>query len=259
MEQTHDRHSTIIFTLDGEKVAFEPGQTILQAALAAGVFIPHLCAHPEFKPHGSCKLCTVIVNGRNGSACTMRPCPARKCRATRPNSTRRRRVLLQMLFVEGNHFCPGCEKSGNCQLQALAYDLEMFNAAFRAFLSRPRGGRLASRMFFLDFNRCIMCELCVRASRDVDGKDVFALAGRGRDSHIVVNSPSGKLGDTDFASTDKAAHVCPVGAILPKGVGFATPIGERLYDVTRSASSPFASRRPRRLSMNMRLPRLPRS
>jgi len=79
-------------------------------------------------------------------------------------------------------------------------------------------------------NRCIMCELCVRASRDMDGKNVFALAGRGRASHIIVNAPSGKLGDTDFALTDKAAHICPVGAILPKEVGYAVPIGRRIYD-----------------------------
>ena len=83
----------------------------------------------------------------------------------------------------------------------------------------------------IDFNRCIQCELCVRASRDVDGKSIFALAGRGMASHIVINSPTGKLGDTNFSVADKAAHVCPVGAILIKRVGYAVPIGERRYDL----------------------------
>jgi [NiFe] hydrogenase diaphorase moiety small subunit len=83
----------------------------------------------------------------------------------------------------------------------------------------------------IDYNRCILCELCVRASRDVDGKNVFALSGRGIGSHLVVNSPSGRLGDSAFAATDKAAHVCPVGAILPKHRGYEQPIGERLYDL----------------------------
>ena len=32
------------------------------------------------------------------------------------------------------------------------------------------------------------------------------------------------------AVTDSAAHICPVGAIIVKRVGFATPIGERAYD-----------------------------
>jgi [NiFe] hydrogenase diaphorase moiety small subunit len=83
----------------------------------------------------------------------------------------------------------------------------------------------------LDFNRCILCELCVRASRDVDGKHVFALSGRGIGKHLIVNAESGRLADTDFSLTDQAAHVCPVGVILVKRRGFAVPIGQRRYDV----------------------------
>ena len=58
------------FTLDGHEVPFEPGQTILQAAAAADVYIPHLCYHPEFEPHGSCRVCVVKVNGRTVAGCT---------------------------------------------------------------------------------------------------------------------------------------------------------------------------------------------
>jgi [NiFe] hydrogenase diaphorase moiety small subunit len=82
----------------------------------------------------------------------------------------------------------------------------------------------------LDFNRCILCELCVRASAEVDGKQVFALAGRGMGKHLVVNSASGLLRDSDIAATDKATEVCPVGVILRKRVGFATPVGRRRFD-----------------------------
>ncbi len=83
----------------------------------------------------------------------------------------------------------------------------------------------------LDFNRCIFCELCVRASRDVDRKSVFALTGRGIQKHLVVNAESGRLADTDFSKDDLAARICPVGVILHKRVGFAVPIGERKFDV----------------------------
>jgi [NiFe] hydrogenase diaphorase moiety small subunit len=134
-----------------------------------------------------------------------------------------------MLFVEGNHVCPGCEKSGACQLQAVAYYTGMLAPHFTHFF--PRRELDASHPdFIIDFNRCILCELCVRASRDQDGKRVFAISGRGLGSHLVIDSPSGKLGDSSFAATDKAAHVCPVGAILPKHGGYEVPIGERLYD-----------------------------
>lgn len=217
------------FSIDGRPVAFTPGQTVLQAALGAGVYIPHLCFHPEFAPHGSCKLCTVTVDGRPASACTTQAQAGLDVGNDTPELNIRRRSLLQMLFVEGNHFCPSCEKSGHCQLQALAYALQMQTPHFRHFFPN-RAVDATHPEVWLDFNRCIMCELCVRASRDVDHKNVFALAGRGMASHIVVNAPSGKLGDTDFAATDRAAHVCPVGAILPKRVGFAVPIGQRPYD-----------------------------
>lgn len=217
-------------TIDGEIVYFEEGQTILQAALAAGVFIPHLCFHPDFGPHASCKLCTVTVDGRNGSACAIPAMPGHEVLSDTPELNARRRILLQMLFVDGNHFCPGCAKSGNCKLQSLGYELEMFNAHYAHFY--PSRDLDASHPdVVLDRNRCIMCELCVRASRDVDGKNVFALAGRGRDSHLVINSPSGKLGDTNLAQSDKAAQVCPVGALMLKRVGFSVPIGQRVFDL----------------------------
>jgi len=71
----------------------------------------------------------------------------------------------------------------------------------------------------------------VRASRDVDGKGVFAIGGHGIGTRLLVNSDSGRLGDTNFAATDRAASVCPVGVILPKRRGFAVPIGERRFDI----------------------------
>jgi [NiFe] hydrogenase diaphorase moiety small subunit len=70
----------------------------------------------------------------------------------------------------------------------------------------------------------------VRASRDIDQKAVFALAGRGINTHLIVNAKSGQLADTDFAESDRAANICPVGVILKKRVGFSVPIGQRTYD-----------------------------
>jgi [NiFe] hydrogenase diaphorase moiety small subunit len=217
------------FTLDGKAVPFVEGQTIMQAASAAGFFIPHLCYHPEFKPHGSCKLCTVKVNGRHTASCTMRASAGMIVESETEEINSERRALTQMLFVEGNHFCPSCEKSGNCQLQATAYHLGMMSPHYDHFFPN-RAVDASHSEVLLDFNRCILCSLCVRASRDVDGKNVFALSGRGIKTHLIVNAKSGQLGDTDFSLTDKAAQVCPVGVILQKRQGFAVPIGERKFD-----------------------------
>lgn len=218
------------FLLDGKEIPFREGDTIMDAALRAEAYIPHLCHNPEFTPHGSCRVCVVDIDGRNVSACTQPAAAGLNVDNSSTAITDQRRALLQMLFVEGNHICPGCEKSGACQLQAVAYYTNMLAPHFTHFF--PRRTLDASHPdIAIDFNRCILCELCVRASRDVDGKDVFAISGRGIGSRLVINSPSGKLGDSAFSATDKAAHVCPVGAILPKDVGYDQPIGKRLYDL----------------------------
>jgi [NiFe] hydrogenase diaphorase moiety small subunit len=221
--------SPATFKLDGHEVPFAPGQTVLQAALAAGRHIPHLCYHPEFKPHGSCKLCTVKANGWHATSCTMPAKAGLEVESETAELNAERRMMVQLLFVEGNHFCPSCEKSGHCKLQAVAYDLGMVSPRFDHFFpDRPVDASHPDLL--LDFNRCILCELCVRASAEVDGKQVFALAGRGMGKHLVVNSPSGLLRDSDIAPSDKAAQVCPVGVILPKRVGFAVPVGQRRFD-----------------------------
>lgn len=217
------------FKLDGKEIPFKEGQTIIEAALEAGVYIPHLCYHPEFRPHGSCMLCTVSVNGRQTASCTMAAAEGQVVESETEALNDERRMLTQMLFVEGNHFCPSCEKSGDCQLQATAYHLGMMDTHYDHFFpNRPLDA--SHEDYLLDFNRCILCSLCVRASRDVDGKSVFALAGRGIKTHLILNARSGRLADTQFSATDKAANVCPVGVILPKKRGFKVPIGERTFD-----------------------------
>ncbi|MDT3735184.1 MAG: 2Fe-2S iron-sulfur cluster-binding protein [Denitratisoma sp.] len=230
---------TKTFTLDGKVIPFEEGETIMEAAAAAGVYIPHLCHHPEFKPHGSCKLCTVNIGGRLGAACTNRAAEGMKVESETEALNADRRALTQMLFVEGNHICPSCEKSGNCQLQAVAYHLGMLTPHFTHFYP-ARDVDASHPDVLLERNRCILCELCVRASRDVDGKNVFGIGGRGIKARLIVNSASGRLADTDMSVTDRAAEVCPTGAIIRKRHGFTVPIGQRLYDHHDIAEVPVA-------------------
>ena len=218
-----------LFMLDGREIPFRPGQTIMEAALAAGVYVPHLCHEPGYVPHGSCRVCIVEVGGRPLSACTAPAADGIVVSSDTPEIRASRRTILQMLFVEGNHVCPGCEKSGDCRLQAVAYHAGMLSPRFTHFFPR-REVDASHPDFIIDFNRCILCELCVRASRDEDGKDVFAVSGRGLDSRLVIDSPTGRLGDSDFEASDQAARICPVGAILPKHRGYNVPIGERTYD-----------------------------
>jgi [NiFe] hydrogenase diaphorase moiety small subunit len=231
-----------VFSLDGVDVPFHDGDSLLQAASRAGHYIPHLCWHPEFGAHGSCRVCIVQVDGRAGAACSTRARPGSQVVNRSPGLDAHRKTLLQMLFVEGNHFCPSCEKSGQCQLQATAYEMGMEGPHFEEFYpDRPLDASHPDLL--LDFNRCILCELCVRASRDVDRKNVFAIGGHGIATRLLVDSPSGRLADTAMTLDDRAASVCPVGAILPKRRGFAVPIGERRFD-RHPVSDPDPQDRP---------------
>lgn len=231
-----DATTTPTFVIDGQEIPYAPGQSVMQAALAAGVFIPHLCYHPEFRPHGSCKLCTVKINGRPATSCTTPAAPGLNVESDTAEIADKRRTLLQMLLVEGNHFCPSCEKSGDCRLQDAGYAFGLTGPGFEEF--HPHRPVDASHPeIWLDLNRCILCKLCLRASSEVDGKDVFAIGGHGIATRLIVDSPSGRLGDSALAAADLAAHICPVGAILPKRRGFAVPIGARPADARAAVAA----------------------
>lgn len=229
--------SEAVFHLDGKPVPCQAGQTIMQAARAAGHYIPHLCDREGYAPHGSCRLCLVRVDGREVSACTQPAEAGTVAESDVPDLTALRRTLVQMLFVEGNHICPACEKSGACTLQAVAYHLGMVSMGFVPLHNR-RTVDASHPAVVLDRNRCIQCALCVRASEQTDGKSVFAIAGRGAASRLVVNSPDGRLGSSELSVDDAAVAVCPTGALVRKGEGFTLPIGQRHFDGHDVSESP---------------------
>jgi [NiFe] hydrogenase diaphorase moiety small subunit len=218
----------VTFTIDGTEIQARPGQMIIEAADEAGVYIPRLCHKPGLTPFGSCRLCTVLINGRPASACTQPVAEGVVVENDTPTLRDYRRTLIEMLFVEGNHFCMFCEKSGNCELQAMGYRFGI--TAPTLPYQWPRREVDASHPdIIIDRNRCILCGRCVRASRDLDGKHVFDFVGRGPEKRIAVNADA-KLADTNADATDQALDVCPVGALLRKRIGYAVPVGRRLYD-----------------------------
>jgi len=220
--------TAITFTIDGKEIQGEQGQTILQAAARAGIYVPHLCAMKGLSPWGSCRVCTVLVNGRPQAACTMPISEGMVVENDTEELKDLRSSLVEMLLVEGNHFCMFCEKSGNCELQAMGYRLGIL-APRHPYLFPARPVDASHPDVMLDHNRCILCARCIRASKELDGKQVFGFVRRGHHKHIGVDAATG-AGGTKLSATDKAAEACPVGCIVKKRVGFAVPVGQRLYD-----------------------------
>ena len=220
--------NTVSLSIDGQQIEAEAGQSILAAAESAGIYIPRLCWMKELSPAGSCRVCTVRVNGRPQAACTQ-PVAANMVVENDTEELRTlRRNLIDMLFVEGNHFCMFCEKSGDCELQALAYRFGIAAPKY-PYLFPKRELDASHPDIFIDRNRCVLCSRCVRASNELDGKGVFGFVGRGAQKKIAVNSEA-ELGDTDADAEDRAVAACPTGSLLKKRVGYVVPVGQRRFD-----------------------------
>lgn len=222
--------SAFKFTIDGVEIEGHEGQTIMEAADAAGVYIPRLCDHEGLRHQGSCRVCTVKAGGRSVAACTEPAVPGQSVDSETPHINKLRRDLVEMLFNEGNHLCPICEASGNCELQAMAYRLDMTAPTRFPYLEPCRPLDASHPDIALERNRCISCGRCIRASDDVDGKSVFGYVGRGIHRHVGVNAEDLANTDADVSDFAMSAEVCPVGCIIRKREGFATPIGEREFD-----------------------------
>jgi [NiFe] hydrogenase diaphorase moiety small subunit len=219
--------SEITFTIDGVEVRGKPGQTILKAARNAGIYIPNLCAYKDLIPRGSCRICSVRCNGRILAACVQTISEGMVVENDTEEINEFRRAILDMLFVEGNHFCMFCEKSGMCELQALAYRCGITAPQF-PYLNPEREIDLSHPDVYLDHNRCILCGRCVRASKDLDHKNIFQFVGRGHRKRLQVNGDA--LAKSGLSVADAVVAACPVGALMRKRVGYRVPVGRRKFD-----------------------------
>jgi [NiFe] hydrogenase diaphorase moiety small subunit len=217
----------VTLTIDGISIEAEKGQTILSAAEESGIYIPRLCAYRDLLPHGSCRVCSVRLNGRIQAACVQTVTDGAIVENETDEMQEYRRNIIDLLFVEGNHFCMSCEKSGHCELQALAYRFGITAPRYQ-LLYPKRDIDMSHPDVYLDHNRCILCGRCVRASQDLDHKNVFQFIERGCRKRLQVNG--GVLAATDLQATDEAVAACPVGALMRKRVGYSVPVGRRPYD-----------------------------
>ncbi|HPC20454.1 MAG: (2Fe-2S)-binding protein [Kiritimatiellae bacterium] len=219
--------SFVRFTLDGRACLAEEGAQLVAAAKECGVYIPTLCNYPGIPPKGACRICTVLVNGIPQTACTTKVVEDMAVVTRTPELEEFRKAVVEILFAEGNHLCPSCERSGNCELQALAYRYRVTVPHF-PYLFPKRDVEAWHPKLVKDHNRCIQCKRCIRGIHNAEGKAIFAFGKRGDKVVINIDPETSKNISDELAQ--RAMDICPVGAILRKGKGFDTPIGRRKYD-----------------------------
>ena len=220
-------NNKVNITIDGKKISAAEGRNLIDVAQENGIEIPTLCYFKKRHPLATCRICTVNINGKNTTGCTAKVHEGMEVVTDTPELIETRKAIIEMLYAEGNHFCPSCEKSGNCEMQSWGYYLGITNVRYpHVFRQKPVD--FTPRRMIMESNRCILCGRCVEYVKTKDGKSVFAFIKRGNNTVVQIDYKEEKKLSQNEAI--QAMNLCPVGAILVKGVAIEKPFGERKYD-----------------------------
>lgn len=205
----------IDFFIDGQPVQAEDGQTVMQAALAAGFVIPSFCYHPQLSVPGNCRICMVEVEADGGAWFDI-SCNMPVTRGMRVLTKSEKVLELQkdvMQFITLNHpvDCGICNKSGECTLQDHHYQYNGMPSLSRDSKTHATKFYPLSNRIMLDNERCIMCSRCVRFTTEISKSDALGVVNRG--DHSLIR-PSADVDFSDDPYSDNVIDICPVGALL---------------------------------------------
>ncbi len=223
----------IHLTINGQPVVAQPGQTVLEAAKAAGIDIPTLCYHPALSNWGACRMCLVEVKKMRGlqTACTCPVSDGMEVETDTEQTLEVRKFVLELLFSERNHYCMFCQMSGNCELQSAAYRYGLDHFTYpRPYTKLPVD---ASRDYFImDQNRCILCTRCIRACDEIAANHTLALRARGARSMVMADLDV-PFGESSCIECGTCLQVCPTGALIDVKSAY----GGREKDVTHTQTT----------------------
>ena len=205
-------------TIDGKQVTVQKTATIYEAAQAAGIHIPVLCYAKKLLPYGACRVCLVEVEqmkGRLIPSCTTPVTEGMVVTTTSEEIKKVRKTVLEFLLVNHVIECPVCDKGGECDLQDLTYEYEVYPNRFtgeKFDLPTDEVNPLIER----NMNRCVLCGKCVRVCDEIVGYGSYSFINRGFESKIATAFDRGL--NCEFCG--QCVSMCPVGAILPRPFKF---------------------------------------
>src|SRR5579884_2838858 len=209
-----DMTDPIRFTLDGQEVEAEPGETIWQVATRVGVEIPHLCWRPQpgYRADGNCRACMVEIEGERvlAASCIRRPTPNMKVITASERAKASRRLVFELLAGDQPERAQAHDP--NSTFWAWADALEVNDSRFPR--RPPPAADRSHPAMAVQLDACIQCNLCVRACREVQVNDVIGMAGRGWHEKIVFDFDD-PMGHSTCVACGECVQACPTGALMP--------------------------------------------
>ncbi len=200
--------------IDGKEIEAREGASVLDAALEAGIFIPHLCSHPDLEVKGGCRLCSVETDRTTGvvPACKTPAEDGMKVTTNGPEADKVRRMAMELILATHPADCTGCPKYGKCELQSMYQYMGVSPERWRK-KSRAVANDDSNPLISHLFTRCIRCGRCIRACQDLRGVKVLDYIKT--DVGMRAGIPDGKsLADAGCRFCGACIEVCPTGSIV---------------------------------------------
>jgi formate dehydrogenase major subunit len=203
----------ITFTLNGNEVEAEPGETIWQVANRLGTEIPHLCYAPEpgFRADGNCRACMVEIEGERvlAASCIRQPVPGMKVDSVSDRAKASRDMVMELLIADQP--ARATAHDPDSKFWRWADRMGVATSRFPARGTPAADGSHPAMAVNLD--ACIHCNLCVRACREVQVNDVIGMAGRGANAKIVFDFDD-PMGESTCVACGECVQACPTGALM---------------------------------------------
>ena len=220
-------------SIDGFSVTVPEGTSIMRAAAEAGIQVPKLCATDSVDAFGSCRLCLVEIEGRNGtpSSCTTPVAAGLKVHTQTAKVKQLRRGVMELYISDHPLDCLTCSANGDCELQDMAGAVGLRDVRYEAidthFRAKDTSGRAnpqyipkddSNPYFTYDPQKCIVCSRCVRACEEVQGTFALTISGRGFDSRVSAGMAADNFLASDCVSCGACVAACPTATLQEKSV-----------------------------------------
>ncbi len=203
--------------INEKEVEAKKDQTVLETALDKGIYIPHICSHPDLRPIGKCGLCVVELDGAEepAASCMTPVAEGMVVRTSTPELEKVRHEAMAVLLAGHPQECLECGQYLNCELQSVKQFLGITEESEGKRRLDPIPIDTSNPLFDHDFFRCIKCERCVRACNELRGAGVLKVIEEGGRSRIGI--PEGKsLMEALCRFCGACVEVCPTGALRDK-------------------------------------------